>query len=189
MGVDQNPRGRLKTVDEALILLNVAAMKQLIRLIGVLFASSALATGAFAGTEMYRGKESKAVAPAPLPECNWTGFYIGLNVGGNFGHGEDKDLDFYNFPDKPWGYDTSGFVAGGQVGYNYQWNWLVLGIEGDLGYMNLDGRGTEPGSPGGDTRGETDSDFYTTIRGRLGFGVGHWLFYATGGGIGVNLET
>src|SRR5438477_2816238 len=164
-------------------------MKQLIRLMGVLSACSALATGAFAGTETYSGKEMKQVAPAPLPECNWTGFYIGINAGGNFGHGEDKDLDDYNFPEKPWGYDTSGVIAGGQVGYNFQWNWLVLGIEGDLGYMNLDGRGTEPGSPGGDTRGETDSDFYTTIRGRLGFAVGHWLFYATGGGIGVNLET
>ncbi len=32
-----------------------------------------------------------------------------------------------------------GVIAGGQIGYNYQWNWLVLGIEGDLGYMNTDG--------------------------------------------------
>ncbi|HZR79142.1 MAG TPA: outer membrane beta-barrel protein, partial [Chthoniobacterales bacterium] len=28
----------------------------------------------------------------------------------------------------------------------------------------------------------------TTIRGRLGFAFGHWLFYGTGGGIGVNYE-
>src|SRR5437762_13933140 len=96
MGVDQNPRGRLKTVDEALILLNVAAMKQLIRLIGVLFASSALATGAFAGTEMYSGKESKAVPPARLPECNWTGFYIRRNVGGQFAHRDDRERDGYH---------------------------------------------------------------------------------------------
>ena len=193
MGVDQNPRGRLKTVDEALILLNVAAMKQLIRLIGVLFASSALATGAFAGTEMYSGKESKAVAPAPLPECNWTGFYIGLNVGGQFGHSEDRDLDGYQAPPpNQWGYDEDGIIGGGQVGYNYQWNWLVLGVEAVGGYMNLDGRGTsryDRVNFASDTHGSTDSDFYTTIRGRLGFAFGHWLFYATGGGIGVNYET
>src|SRR5438270_1258443 len=167
-------------------------MKQLLRLMGVLFVFCAVGTAAFAGTEMYSGKESKAVAPAPLPECNWTGFYIGLNVGGQFGRSENKDLDDYWFTDKPWGYDQSGVVAGGQVGYNFQWNWLVLGVEADGGYMNLDGRGREPGTndPGfGPNVGSSDSDFFTTIRGRLGFAFGHWLFYGTGGGIGVNYET
>ena len=180
-----------------MILLNVARMKQLIRIMGVLFACSALATAAFAGTEMYSGKEMKQVAPAPLPECNWTGFYIGLNVGGQFGHAEDKDLDGYNSfgrldsAGKPWGYSESGVIGGGQVGYNYQWNWLVLGVEAEGGYMNLDGSGLEPDRFYGrnDVRGKSDSDFFTTIRGRLGFAFGHWLFYGTGGGIGVNWET
>ena len=167
---------------------------------GVLFASSALTTGAFAGTETYSGKEMKQVAPAPLPECNWTGFYIGLNVGGNFGHAENTDVDGYNSfsnldnldtTGKRWGYDESGLVAGGQVGYNYQWKWLVLGIEGEGGYMNLHGSGLEPDRFVGrnDVRGKSDSDFFTTIRGRIGFAFGHWLFYGTGGGIGVNWDT
>jgi outer membrane immunogenic protein len=166
-------------------------MKQLLRLMGVLFASSALATGAFAGSEMYSGKETKAVAPAPLPECNWTGFYIGLNIGGQFGHSENKDLDDYWFENKPWGYSESGIIGGGQVGYNFQWNWLVLGAEFDGGYMNLDGDGFEPGTnqTGGPNRGSSDSDFYTTLRGRVGVAFNHWLFYGTGGGIGVNYET
>jgi outer membrane immunogenic protein len=169
-------------------------MKQLLRLIGVLSVCGAVGTAAFAGTETYSGKEMKQTAPAPLPECNWTGFYIGLNGGGQFGHSEDRALDGYSTadPGNKWGYDESGFVVGGQVGYNYQWNWLVLGIEADGGYMNLDGRGTSRYDRinfASDTHGETDSDFYTTIRGRLGFALGHWLFYATGGGIGVNYET
>ena len=62
-----------------------------------------------------------------------------------------------------------------------------LGPEFDVGYMNLKGSGEEPRFSG--VRGETDSDFYTTIRGRVGFAFGHWLFYGTGGGIGVNWET
>jgi outer membrane immunogenic protein len=165
-------------------------MKQLLRLTILFCSCAALALTVVAGPEpISSGKEMKQVAPAPLPECNWTGFYLGLNVGGQWGHSEDKDLDGYNFTDKPWGYDESGVIAGGQIGYNFQWNWLVLGIEGDLGYMNLDGSGVEPGSPGDDTRGVSNSDFYTTIRGRLGFALGHWLFYGTGGGIGVNYET
>lgn len=169
-------------------------MKQLISSTVAACASFALALTAFGGPEpLPSGKEMKQVAPAPPPECNWTGFYIGLNVGGQWGHSEDRDIDGYQGPvGGEWGYDESGVIAGGQVGYNYQWNWLVLGIEGDLGYMNLDGSGTsrfDRINLGSDTSGKTDSDFYTTIRGRLGFAWGHWLFYGTGGGIGVNLRT
>jgi len=170
------------------------AVKQLIRLTTLFCACAALALTAVAGPEpLPNGKEMKQVAPAPLPECNWTGFYIGLNVGGQWGHSEDRDIDGYQAPEPhEWGYDESGVIAGGQVGYNFQWNWLVLGVEAEGGYMNLEGRGVsqfDASFEGSDTHGKTDSDFFTTIRGRLGFTFGHWLFYATGGGIGVNYET
>src|SRR5437016_13361057 len=188
-----------KMLDPFSCFLKIAPMKQLIRLTILFCACAALALTAVAGPEpLPSGKEMKQVAPAPVPECNWSGFYIGINVGGQWGHSEDRDFD-YNFGvfngfdgPKPWGYDESGVVAGGQVGYNFQWNWLVLGIEAEGGYMNLDGRGMEPGTndPGfGPNVGSSDSDFFTTIRGRLGFAFGHWLFYGTGGGIGVNYET
>lgn len=165
----------------------------------MIFCCGVLASAAIAGpVPMSGGKEMKEVAPAPAPECDWSGFYVGLHVGGQWGHSEDVDRD-YNVPllfggglDYPWGYDESGVVAGGQLGYNFQWNWLVLGVEGDLGYMNLEGRGTEDAScvfAGCDTFGKTNSDFYTTVRGRLGFAWQHWLFYGTGGWIGVNEET
>ncbi|PYK30861.1 MAG: hypothetical protein DME57_05680 [Verrucomicrobia bacterium] len=171
-------------------------MKQLIRLTILFCSCAALALNVLGGTEMSSSKEMKQVAPVPVPECNWTGFYLGLNAGGQFGHSEDTDdpgdpngnNNFWNHPDKPWGYSESGFVGGGQVGYNYQWNWLVLGIEVEGGYMNLDGDGAEPDRFLGrtDTVGHTDSDFFTTFRGRLGFAWNKWLLYGTGGGIGVN---
>jgi len=174
-----------------LILLRVTGMKQLIRLMGVLFVGSAL-TAAFAGTEMYSGKESKVVAPAPAPTlCDWTGFYIGLHAGGQFGHSETTDLDDWNtIAHHQFGYSESGFNGGAQFGYNFQWHWLVTGPEFDVGYMNLHGRGLEP-QPAAfrDSFGETDSDFYTTLRGRVGVALDCWLFYATGGGIGVNYTT
>src|SRR5438270_3659955 len=175
-------------------------MKRLVRLTILLCASAALPLTLTAGPEpLPSGKEMKQVAPAPMPECNWTGFYLGVNVGGQWGHSEDNDLDLY-WPhgmgpehDQKWGYDENGVVAGGQVGYNFQWNWLVLGIEADAGYMDLNGSGKEPWSgdviEGGPNTGSSDSDFFTTMRGRLGFAFGHWLFYGTGGGIGVNYET
>ena len=72
-------------------------MKQLIRLTILFCACAALALTVVAGPEpLPSGKEMKQVAPAPLPECNWTGFYIGLNVGGQFGHAENTDVDGYN---------------------------------------------------------------------------------------------
>src|SRR5205809_5006724 len=99
-------------------------MKQFVRLTILFCACAALALTAVAGPEpLPSGKEMKQVAPAPLPECNWSGFYIGLNVGGNWGHSEDLDIDGYQAPaPHEWGYDISGVVAGGQIGYHFQWN-------------------------------------------------------------------
>ena len=166
-------------------------MKSLPRLLIVFCACNALALIAFAGPESLPRdyKQSKEVAPVPPPPCDWTGFYFGLHAGGQFGHSEDLDDDYNFATPRGWGYSESGFVAGGQVGYNWQWGCLVLGPEFDIGYMNLDGSGVEPGSPGDDTVGKSDSDFYVTFRGRLGFAHDCWLFYATGGIIGVNYDT
>jgi outer membrane immunogenic protein len=178
------------------------------------FTCCMLALTAVAGPEpLPSGKEMKEVAPLPPPpSCDWTGFYIGMNLGGNFGHSEIKDSDFYwthagggvvgapsassiDNSNQTWGYSHSGFTGGGQVGYNWQWKWLVLGPEFDVGYMNVDGSGIEPWSnspPYGPNTGSTSSDFYTTFRGRIGVSLdwhGCWLLYGTAGGIGVNLET
>jgi outer membrane immunogenic protein len=169
-------------------------MKQLLIYATALSASCGLALTTFAGSDYSSGKSMKQVAPAPLPECEWTGFYLGLNAGGQFGHSETKDLDNYWYPQRPWGYSESSAVGGGQIGYNYQWHWLVLGPELDFGYMDVDGHHAEPGTnfPGGQNFGSTSSDFYTTWRGRIGVNLdwqGCWLIYGTGGGIGLNYET
>ena len=170
-------------------------MKQLFHLGIPAIVSAALALTAVAGPEeLPSGKEMKEVAPVSPPTCDWSGFYVGVNLGGQFGHSEDVDHD-YNvdfadvLPDKPWGYSESGVVAGGEFGYNWQWKWLVVGPEVEVGYMNLEGHGIEPGSPGGDTRGESDSDLFTTFRGRIGFACDKWLVYGTGGAIGLNYTT
>jgi outer membrane immunogenic protein len=168
-------------------------MKTLTHFLIALLACAILTLTSFAGPEPirdYKDSKDKVIAPVPAP-CDWHGFYMGLHVGGQFGTSEDKDLDNYNGPGTPqWSYDESGFVAGGQLGYNWQWHMLVFGPEVDLGYMHLNGHGVEPTSPNGDTRGITDSDFYTTIRARIGVALNcNWLIYATGGGIGVNYDT
>lgn len=174
-------------------------MKNLLRLTTAAVSFALLAVSAFGGPEpLPSGKEMKEVVPAPLPECNWSGFYVGLHAGGQFGHSESSGIflneEFGTEVEPKFGYSESGFVGGGQAGYNFQWNRLVLGIESDFGYMNLDGIGHLFGFPSATTvvRGATDSDFYTTFRGRVGWAFdwrGCWLIYGTGGGIGVNYET
>jgi outer membrane immunogenic protein len=152
-----------------------------------------LASTVLAGTDTHDPKDSKDAkdakiiapesAPPPAPECNWTGFYLGLHSGGQFGHSATHDFA----TGRVFGYDEAGFNGGLQLGYNFQWKWLVLGPEFDVGYMNLHGSGEEENFHG--VHGETDSDFYTTMRGRVGVSLnchGCWLVYATGGAIGLN---
>jgi outer membrane immunogenic protein len=164
-------------------------MKALTHSLIAFFAGAVLALSSFAGPEPIRDYKDKVVAPIP-PACDWHGFYMGLHAGGEFGTSGDTELDGYNAPiGTHWSYDQAGIVAGGQMGYNWQWRWLVFGPELDLGYMHLNGHGVEPGSPGDDTRGITEGDFYTTFRGRLGIAVNCWLFYATAGGIAAEKES
>jgi len=165
-------------------------MKQLIYPGAVFFACGALAITALAGSETYGGAEMKQVVPVPVPSlCDWTGVYFGVHAGGEFGHSETGVLDIIRF-----GYSESGFNGGGQLGYNLQWHWLVAGPEVDMGYMDLNGRGTGLDLPGlGGFRallhGETTSSFYTTLRGRAGVAIGCWLVYTTGGAIGLDYTT
>lgn len=160
-------------------------MKQVIRIASVLCAVATLALTAMGGPEpVSSGKEMKQVAEIVPPAlCDWTGFYLGFHSGGQFGHSETFD----SATGRRFGYEESGFNGGFQLGYNFQWRWLVVGPEFDAGYMNLEGRGPEPRFS--EVHAETDSDFYTTLRGRAGVRVdrgGCWLIYATGGAIGVN---
>lgn len=169
-------------------------MKTLTRLLIAFLACTALVFTVVAGPEPMPSsyKESKEVVPQPPPPaCDWSGVYFGLHAGGQVGHSQTTDLDEYNFEDLRWGYSEVGFNGGGQAGYNFQLGMFVTGVESDVGYMNLNGSGVEPNSPGDDTHARTDSDFYFTVRGRVGLQfdlAGCWLLYGTGGLIGVNYE-
>jgi outer membrane immunogenic protein len=60
--------------------------------------------------------------------------------------------------------DTSGFVGGGQLGYNFQFNRVVLGIEGDISFTDWH-----------------ETDAFGTVRGRLGYAWERVLPYVTAG--------
>lgn len=166
-----------------------------------LLTSSILALTAFAGPEaLPSGKEMKEVAPVPSCDFNWTGLYLGINVGAGWGN---ADTSFEPLPDaatffllQPQSHDPdpAGFIGGGQVGFNWQWNkWFVLGAEADFQASEIEGSKTV--SPLFDVAGgmppdqlqsflSTDqrTDWLGTVRGRIGFTP--WcrlLIYGTGG--------
>ncbi|HST29984.1 MAG TPA: outer membrane beta-barrel protein [Chthoniobacterales bacterium] len=177
-------------------------MKQLTCLTIVACATLALAFTALGGPEsLPSGKEMKQVAPAPAPECDftWTGFYVGANFGYGWGN---ADTDFDPLPDaatfvdlEPTSLnpDPDGFIGGGQIGFNWQWNkWLVLGIESDFQGTDMEGDETRSpiqdifnaglNSPDSFLAAHERMQWFGSTRGRIGFAP--WcrvLLYATGG--------
>ena len=130
---------------------------------------------------------------AMAPAWGWDGFYLGAHAGYAWGRTRVTDRDGYNtVVGDTWDFRTSGFVGGGQLGYNVWMNPLLFGIEADLGYLGLRGNGQAPAGCrffACDSVGSVQSDFYATLRGRLGITAGDVLFYITGGGIGINQRT
>ena len=154
-------------------------MRKFIALTVVFFVSIGFAQIASAGPERL---ESKEIAPAP-PPCTWTGFYIGLNAGVTEFDFRSTDINYYQYGASV-GYDSVAFTGGGQIGFNYQWNDLVLGIEADA--SGLTARTRSFNNEGNDTDGIYDYgkiDFMGTIRPRLGisFNDNRALIYVTGG--------
>jgi outer membrane immunogenic protein len=145
--------------------------------------------------------------PAPVAISSWTGFYAGANVGHGWDGGRERlrgdgDLGAGSlvlsmlqgipqpqaFSDNPTSrnLDASGFVGGGQFGYNWQLapNW-VAGIETDIQYSNVKGgvsfASTDPGVQFGLTSSHR-LEWLGTVRGRFGYLLtDRLLAFATGG--------
>jgi opacity protein-like surface antigen len=81
-------------------------------------------------------------APPPVPVFTWTGWYVGVHVGGAWGTKEWQDPSgaffsgsvpsgiAFSFPDTTINnYGVNGFLGGVQIGYNYQSGPWVWGVE------------------------------------------------------------
>jgi outer membrane immunogenic protein len=119
--------------------------------------------------------------PEPrYPGYNWTGLYIGGNIGGGWG---TKDWENQSIEDSnTFSYRTSGFLGGGQAGFNYQITRLVLGMEGDISGTHITGSGHQSE----DIIWSTKIDWITTLAGRFGYATGPWLWYAKAGAAWVS---
>jgi outer membrane immunogenic protein len=78
--------------------------------------------------------------------------------------------------------NAHGWLAGAQIGFNYQLNSLVFGLEADASWTNLKGNGSFNTIPGDVNWAiENQLDWFGTVRGRAGVAVNNFLFYGTAG--------
>jgi len=155
--------------------------------------TSLLMLGSAGAADMVRPVYKAPVAPPPAP--TWTGFYVGVNVGGARAK---SDLDFGIPPALVFASvdnTFSGVIGGAQIGYNWQTGPFLLGVEADFQGSSLKGTLTAPCAvvfcvPAGLSASYSQSiPWFGTARARVGYARDIWLIYATGGYAFANLET
>ncbi len=144
----------------------------------LILASTALA--AFTGTAVAADMAVKAPAHvAPIVAVNWTGLY----VGGHFGYVQSRAR--LGDPTTPGitATDTlKGFLAGGQVGFNYQVNNWVFGLEADLSGSNADASQTLVNTATNNADRATEKlRWMSLVTARAGYALDRALLYVKGG--------
>ncbi len=153
----------------------------------------ALAIAAPMGVANAADLATKAPSPppmAPVPIFNWTGFYVGANVGGAWSNVNVSNSTVFDATGAAAVTSTSsgsgnasGVIGGGQIGANYQFpsNW-VIGIEADVDGSSLNGSSSGCSVTGtGCATVNTKLNDFGTVRGRLGYAMNNVLFYGSGG--------
>jgi outer membrane immunogenic protein len=150
------------------------------------FASMASATDLPVKAPMY------TKAPVMAPMYNWTGFYVGANFGYSWGS-QDTSLVSGGATLFSEGVHPEGVIAGDQIGYNWQVNQWVFGLEADFqgSGQKDDGNYFDPGCcaialirPAASVAYTDRLDWFGTVRGRIGYAMGatgNWLPYVTAG--------
>src|SRR6516225_2625094 len=159
-------------------------------------AAVALAAGQTASAADLARRAPPPAAPAyiPPPVVSWTGFYIGGNLGVAW---TEASVCCDIFGNSRHNSQQAVFTGGGQVGANYQWNWLVLGVEGDFDWLANNNNSSRSLVLGGDAFQLSANDrWIATVTGRVGYAFnipwggtfgwglgagGPWLIYAKGG--------
>jgi outer membrane immunogenic protein len=136
----------------------------------------ALATAVISicGTANAIEKKTKPVPVDPLHQ--WTGFYVGGNIGyGIAGLTDNGPLAVTT--------NMTGVVGGVQAGYNYQYQHLVVGVEADVQASNQQTSYTRTLPIVGDFTVSQKIPYFMTARGRLGFAFqcGCVMAYGTAG--------
>lgn len=146
-----------------------------------------MATAALLATAgLARAADIEPMAPLAY---DWSGFYIGLNAGYAWTDTTGTDQDGWTVIDgESIDADGNGFTGGAQMGFNWQFDSIVAGLEADINYLDSSGTGTTVSAPF-DNHVESDGGFLGTARARLGFAADRFLIYGTGGLAFADLDT
>jgi len=135
------------------------------------------------------GSFAAAYAMMPPPAYNWTGFYVGGNLGAGVANGP-ATLGFDNVVSNQTNFAARSLNGGLQAGANWQMRNLVLGVEGDIQVNDqsqkdcfdfcLRDQNIDFG---------TRLPWFATLRGRAGYGAGPFLVYGTAGAALGSVET
>jgi outer membrane immunogenic protein len=170
------------------------------KLISALLGATVLS---IAGAVAARAADMPAYTKAPAaldPVFTWSGFYIGGHAGGDVLRNANATVDpadaatvahfgpqlANGFVPRSYSAHGSGFVGGGQLGYNWQMRNVVLGLETDVSIPSVrahqDIATAVPGLSGSTGTFDADVLWFGTTRARLGVLVDpRLLAYATGG--------
>jgi outer membrane immunogenic protein len=142
--------------------------------------------------------------PSVVAVYDWTGFYIGGNVGGIWGN-NDSSTNFTQNMAAPGNTnpqnnsrDNSAVFGGVHAGYNWQASTWVFGLEADWDWTDAKSsfcRQTDVTSLACSDNGRgfltfsEKTDWLASARGRLGFAWDRVLLYATGGAAWGDVKT
>ena len=126
--------------------------------------------------------------PAPAtyipvaPPYNWTGFYIGGNLGAGFSNGSFSDTLGSTFTNST----NTTFLGGGQVGVNYEfWGGLVIGAEAMFDWAPNQNNNITATNGVNTATAQINNRWLTTATGKLGYAWDRVLVYGKGGGAWV----
>jgi len=125
--------------------------------------------------------------PTPVPYYNWTGFYIGGNLGFGSSAGSFSDPTGNTFSSA----NNFKFLGGGQVGANYEFgNGVLIGVEAMFDWLPNNSNTVSatlgaPFAPATLASVTFNNSWVTTVTGRLGYAWDRLLIYGKGGGAWV----
>ena len=126
-----------------------------------------------------------AYIPTP-PPYDWGGIYVGINGGWGWGNGKwTANTGAGTFSANA---NDNGGIVGGTLGFNYQMNAFVFGVEGDWDYSGIN-TGTTSTICVVSGNCQTGNNWLSTLRGRFGWAADRVFFYGTAGGAFANVQT
>ena len=129
-----------------------------------------------------------AKAPPVTPSVyDWTGVYVGVFGGGGYGNHNVNNAtgQAVPFADYTANYSSTGGLAGGEIGYNWQSGAFLVGVEGQLAWSGIKGNDAGQFSAGafpGVTAVDADNlRWEGALLARAGYTIDRWMFFFEGG--------